>query len=86
MSYVVMYCRKCGLEVPSFNRESDERFQRAMNRLKVHMKQEHPRVRKFHRNIDWFDRDKPHEKKKSQFKENGARAHRGVEETTNGKK
>lgn len=72
MNYVVMYCRKCGLEVPSFNRKSEEGFVKAMNRLKHHMKQEHSKVKDFNFYVDWFDRDKPENKIFiSEFKEEG---------------
>lgn len=62
MNYVIMYCRKCGLEVPSFNRKSDQQFVKAMNRLKHHMKKEHSEVKDFNFYVDWFDRDKPEDK------------------------
>ncbi len=71
MNYVVMYCRKCGLEVPSFNRKSDEGFLKAMNRLRSHMNNEHQEARDFNFYVDWFDRDKPEDKIfSSGFKEN----------------
>lgn len=50
---IIMFCRKCGLEVPSFDKDNDRAFARAMDKLKGHMKGKHPQVKKFHNNISW---------------------------------
>lgn len=53
MTRTIMFCRKCDHETPSFDSQDNDGFMRAMNRMKHHIKTEHPLVRKPHNHIDW---------------------------------